>query len=247
MPQLTVLIVRYVDDAFPGWVESEFLDAYGKLHVLRDKAPVFSEAELAPDSDYPCQGVAACEVVSHWLDEQGRALVRITTGRPYGIESVQGLSDFVVLSAQITEDKRRYVLFQELGRLELAGSYREMIPIQLEIIAEVERTRDVPALANAWNHLLGLHHQIGEYDKAEDAARKGLEIYAAEPKQYAMVLCDYQFKLAHILAAQRRFAEAVRVAQAGIANLQALHNPPDEFLKAREQELKEMRDLSRCN
>ena len=46
----------------------------------------------------------------------------------------------------------------------------------------------------------------------------------------------YQFKLAQILAAQRRFAEA------GVRSYAVFHHPPDEFLKARQDEAVLMRE-----
>jgi hypothetical protein len=83
---------------------------------------------------------------------------------------------------------------------------------------------------------------VREYDQAERAARKAIEVYAAEPAPSAEVLGCYQFKLAQILAAQRRFTEAVPMAEAGVRNYSVFHNPPDEFLKARQDEVTLMRE-----
>lgn len=97
MPELTIQVVRFVDVTQPGWVECEFVDAAGHLHTLRDKVPIFTNEDLDANSRYPRHGTAACEVLEQWQDSQGRKLVRITTDRPYGIESVEGLTEFVVL------------------------------------------------------------------------------------------------------------------------------------------------------
>jgi hypothetical protein len=97
MPELTIQVVRFVDVTQPGWVECKFVDAAGHLHTLRDKVPIFTNEDLDATSQYPQPGVAACEVIEHWSDAEGRKLVRITTDRPYGIESVEGLTEFVVL------------------------------------------------------------------------------------------------------------------------------------------------------
>ena len=133
-------------------------------------------------------------------------------------------------------------LHRERGDLKLQGRIREMIPVQLAIVAETEKAGRVADLANAWNYLSVLHHQVREYDKAERAARKASEVYAAEPAPSAEVLGCYQFELARILAARRRFSEAVPMAEAGVRNYRVFHNPPDEFLNAREDEVTLMRE-----
>ncbi|MGD0479148.1 MAG: hypothetical protein ABSA42_03185 [Terracidiphilus sp.] len=53
MPCLSVKIVRFVDEAFPGFVECEFIDANQRMHTLVDKVPMFSELDLWKDSGYP--------------------------------------------------------------------------------------------------------------------------------------------------------------------------------------------------
>ena len=100
------------------------------------------------------------------------------------------------------------------------------------------RVRDV---ADAWNYLSGILHQLREYGEAEQAVRKALDAYAGEPAPSAEALGCYQFKLAEILAAQRRFAEAVPIAEAGVRSYAVFHNPPDEFLEARQDEAALMR------
>jgi hypothetical protein len=99
---LTVAIVRFVDAAQPGWVACEFTDAGGRLHTLVDKAPVFTATPLDGASVYPQPGVAACEPLARWRDERGRELLRVTTRRPFGIESTEGLDEFVVFADQLS-------------------------------------------------------------------------------------------------------------------------------------------------
>jgi len=101
MHALAVQIVRFVDDAQPGFVECEFLDADGKLHILFDKVPIFTAENLYANSAYPQPGIADCQLLAQWTDDQGRDLARITTAIPFAIESRDGLSEFVVLSAQL--------------------------------------------------------------------------------------------------------------------------------------------------
>ena len=46
-------------------------------------------------------GVIGCEVLAQWRDSSGTELVRVTTERPDGIESTEGLSEFIVSSGQV--------------------------------------------------------------------------------------------------------------------------------------------------
>ncbi len=101
MPALAVQIARFVNDSQPGFVECEFVDAVGLQHTLFDKVPIFSTEYLDANSAYPQPGAADCEVLARWTDNEGRELARITTARPFDIESRQGLSEFVVSTNQL--------------------------------------------------------------------------------------------------------------------------------------------------
>src|ERR671922_2785040 len=96
---LAVRIVRFVDDRFPGWVECQFADADGRVHTLVDKFPIFTAEMLDANSQYPRSGDVQCEVLSRSQDARRGELVRI---RMPGIESTEGLSEFVVLSTQLS-------------------------------------------------------------------------------------------------------------------------------------------------
>ena len=99
---LAVEIVRFVDDWQPGIVAGEFVHADGYHHTIIEKAPVLSIENLDADSSYPRPGSARCVVLNRWRDTGERDLVRISTADPYGIESSEGLSEFVVLKTQIS-------------------------------------------------------------------------------------------------------------------------------------------------
>lgn len=94
-------IVRYVDDAFPGWVEARLRDASGREWVFVDKWPIFAEEDLDADSNYPQPGVIRCEIVASGRDEHGREIRTIETSRPDGVEAEGGGTRFVVLAEQI--------------------------------------------------------------------------------------------------------------------------------------------------
>jgi hypothetical protein len=99
---IAVQIVRFLDDRFPGWVACEFVDANSLRHVLIDKYPVFTDALLDASSTYPQTGSAPCEVLDRWQDSRGHDLVRVTIARPWGMESTEGLSEFVLTAAQLS-------------------------------------------------------------------------------------------------------------------------------------------------
>lgn len=102
MDQLAVKIVRLADDAQPGWVACEFVDAAGRRHTLIDKIPIFTDMALDVGSAYPQQGFVRCEVLARWRDELGRELLRVSTARPDSVASTEDLSEFVVLPSDVS-------------------------------------------------------------------------------------------------------------------------------------------------
>lgn len=102
VPVVSIRIVGFVDSHQPGFVACELLDAQNRTHTFVDKVPVFTDAPLDGSSVYPQPGVVNCEVLSRWRDEAGRQLARITTARPYDVDSTEGISEFVVLAEQVT-------------------------------------------------------------------------------------------------------------------------------------------------
>ncbi len=104
MPFLRIQIVRFVDEHYPGFVAGEFTDAQGARHTIIDKVPVIAGTDLWSDSSYPRPGIAACEILEQSQDAQGRSLLQITIAKPWGLESVNGDTEFVVLSSQVTDD-----------------------------------------------------------------------------------------------------------------------------------------------
>jgi hypothetical protein len=101
MANLSVTILRYLDDAYPGWVECAFRDAFGREHLFREKLPIVTNESLDADSGYPRPGTIACENVDQWKDDKARVIVRIDTDKPWGCESIEGVTIFDVLPEQI--------------------------------------------------------------------------------------------------------------------------------------------------
>jgi hypothetical protein len=99
---LAVQIVRFVDEHQPGWVACEFEDVEGRRHTIIDKVPIFTTADLRADSAYPKPGSMPCEILDRWRDASGRELARISTANPLNNKSAEGLSEFVVATAQLS-------------------------------------------------------------------------------------------------------------------------------------------------
>jgi|SRR5215471_17964908 len=101
---IPVRIVKFVDERFPGWVQSEFTDAKGRNHTLIDKVPMFTSENLDESSSYPRDGIARCQILDRSRDDNNHELVLITIDRPDTMESTEGLSEFIVLAEQIRPD-----------------------------------------------------------------------------------------------------------------------------------------------
>ena len=103
---LTVQIVRFVDDYQPRIVECEFTDASGRPHRLIDKAPIFTTATLTAGSLYPQPAAVRCKLLRVWQDKGGRRLFTVSTADPFSIETADGLTEFDVLPSQVSAVSR---------------------------------------------------------------------------------------------------------------------------------------------
>lgn len=85
------------DEPIPGLVEVELTDASGQLWHFVDKAPIFDrEGKLTPTASYPLELDLACTIIDRTADR-----VVISTAEPWGIETVDGQSRFVVRADQL--------------------------------------------------------------------------------------------------------------------------------------------------
>ena len=105
MSELVVCIERLVDEHFPGFVECSLLDAFGRTHRFIEKAPVVSMETLRSDSQYPRPGAIACRIVREWHSDDAGPLVLVDTERPWGVESTEGRTSFVVLASQVSAQR----------------------------------------------------------------------------------------------------------------------------------------------
>ena len=100
--ELRVEIVRFVQEHWPSIVEWTFVDAGGRTHTFTGKDAVCSEANLDARSTYPQPGGMRCIAISSWRDNNGRELVRVSTAQPDDLNSMEELTEFVVLQDQIS-------------------------------------------------------------------------------------------------------------------------------------------------
>ncbi|AYB32517.1 hypothetical protein [Chryseolinea soli] len=98
-----VSITRFAIDWNPGFVECRFTDAWGKEFIFVEKVPVVTLEYLTAQSDYPKDGVIACEVIDAWTDPQGRKLLTVDTEKPWYIETVDGLQQFDIEEKDLIE------------------------------------------------------------------------------------------------------------------------------------------------
>ena len=104
MISLVVQIERFVDGHFPGFVGCALVDADGVRHEFVEKGPVVSTSDLRSESLYPQAGHIGCTIEEEWVDDLGRSLVRVSTEKPWSIESVAGATRFTVFEEQIFSD-----------------------------------------------------------------------------------------------------------------------------------------------
>jgi hypothetical protein len=101
MPDLVVEISRFVDEAFPGWVECVVIDANGQTHLFIEKVPMVSLESLCATSHYPCSGSIRCEIEAKFENAAGVSIVRVNTEKPWGVVSTTGQTEFLVQQSQL--------------------------------------------------------------------------------------------------------------------------------------------------
>jgi hypothetical protein len=103
MQAVKVTIRRFVDAAFPGWVECGLVDAWGRVWTFVEKVPVVTSEDLDASNDYPQPAVIACQILARRHDSRGREVVTIDTQTPWHVEATTGEVRFDVLPEQLAE------------------------------------------------------------------------------------------------------------------------------------------------
>ena len=99
---IKIKITSFISDDQPGFVECKLVDAWNKEHTIQDKVPIVTEKYLDEKSEYPQDGVIACEIIKTWTDQIGRIIFSVTTEDPW-VETLEGLTEFDLLEEQLTE------------------------------------------------------------------------------------------------------------------------------------------------
>lgn len=103
MKAIKIKIPRFLCDDQPGFVECTFHDAWNKLHIVHDKVPIVTDQALDAKSEYPQDGVIACEIIQQWVDKEKRTLFTVTTEKPWAVDTIDGLTEFDLLEEQLME------------------------------------------------------------------------------------------------------------------------------------------------
>lgn len=91
-------------EPLPGLVEVDLVDASGKRWTFVDKAALFGPEALMADTGYPRDCVIACIELGRRIDTHGREVVRISTDKPWGVETAEAVSVFEVDSSQLLDE-----------------------------------------------------------------------------------------------------------------------------------------------
>ena len=106
MKAIKILITSFIDDHQPGFVECKFYDALNKEHIVQDKVPIVTDKYLDANSEYPQDGIIACEIVKQLEDANGKTIFRVNTSKPWGVDTIEGLTEFDLFEEQLTDFQR---------------------------------------------------------------------------------------------------------------------------------------------
>ena len=100
IPAVTVQLTKLVDDGNPPAVECRLTDSNGQTHIFIEKITLVSLLDDLPEAG-GATGSICCQVLSSWQDDEGRRLTKVNTELPWHVTSLDGVSEFTVLSSQI--------------------------------------------------------------------------------------------------------------------------------------------------
>ena len=98
-------ITRWVSDDFPGFVECQFADCFGKTWVVIEKVPVLTTLDLRSGNRFPQPVLIECGVVGRRQTNAGREIVEITTETPWGVTATDGTTRFEMYAEQLQFDR----------------------------------------------------------------------------------------------------------------------------------------------
>ncbi len=104
---IKVSILRYLsDDPHPGIVACQFVDSNGRHWCFVEKTAVVYDGSdsLGPQSRFPITGFIAGTIGAKVFSKNGHEAVEFSTEQPWGIESIEGQSTFIV-RPDVLEDR----------------------------------------------------------------------------------------------------------------------------------------------
>jgi hypothetical protein len=103
---IKIQIVKFISDDQSGFVECRFYDAMNKEHIVQDKVPIVTDKLLDANSAYPQDGIIACEIVNERKNTDEKIIVTVDTSRPWGVDTIEGITQFDLFEEQLTELER---------------------------------------------------------------------------------------------------------------------------------------------
>jgi hypothetical protein len=103
---IKIKITSFISNDQPGFVECKLVGVWNNEHIIQDKVPIVTEKHLDEKSEYPQDGVIACEIIRKWTDQNGRDILTISTAKPWGVDSIMGLTEFDILDRPLIELER---------------------------------------------------------------------------------------------------------------------------------------------
>ena len=101
---LSVSIVEYVDNSYPGWIKAIFKDVNGREWSIVDKTVYFEGYEsLDADTIYPKSAGVDCRITAECRDHENRKILTIEIGTNDGLTAENGETKFDIYSDQIEE------------------------------------------------------------------------------------------------------------------------------------------------
>jgi hypothetical protein len=100
---VTLQINSFKLDPQPGWVECSLLDANGQEWRFGMKTAYLYCGDLEETSSFPQPGTVPCELLWRGIDTTGQEIAKISTLEPWGVDSHEGETTFVVFANQLAE------------------------------------------------------------------------------------------------------------------------------------------------
>ncbi len=102
MKAIKVKITRFISNNQLGFIECKFYDAFNNEHIIEDKIPVITNKNIDAYSKYPIDETISCEILDE-RNQDGKVIITASTLKPWGLETTMGISEFELLTDQITE------------------------------------------------------------------------------------------------------------------------------------------------